>query len=1202
MAAFLKSNIKLLLVEDNPGDARLFTEMMKSANCNIDNVGSLSEAIKSAGEMEYDLVLLDLGLPDSKGLDTFKKFISEDPQTPVIVLTGNDDDELGTNLVKLGAQDFLVKGKFDDYILQKSISYSIDRFKTKKAIETKEAKFRQLIAKNADGMIVLDEHDKVVYLNEAAESLIGRKSHDIIGEEFKVIEANDDFTELNIYTPEQKYKTLQLNLYDSIWEDKPVKVASLRNITELRLNQERVEHLNQLLKTIGAINHLIVNEKNAEQLLSKAAELMTVRNYKTAWIGLINEENKLTDIFQSGFKKDLKNHREIFSDCHRLKCIKQTQESESIVVSIDTDSICAECPLETADEREGILAIKIAHEDKYYGLMVVSRSSFLMNIDEEEKLLAEIASDLGLALHTFDIEKRKKAAEEKLVESERFAKSTLDSISKNIAVINDDGEIIAVNKSWNDFAEENDGNKSAVSVGANYLDVCKQSAEKGDEIAGEVYEKITNIIQDKENSFSLEYPCHSPNEKRWFNLSVTRFKDEGPVRLVVSHDNITQLKLTTMKVIENEKRFRSLFNASPDIIAIQNFDREIIECNRIAEKVLGYSREDLLELTVQDIQKHYTDEELQLLTKILHQKDSIVFESTLLTKQGKEIPVEVNASVIDYLNKPAVLTISRDITERKEAQKAEEKNLQIARALYDMSKMVDLSEDRIMQNALELGVKFTESEGGYLHFLNNDKVSLNLFKWSESVHKICEAEKIEHYPLDEAGIWADCIRKGEPVIHNYYQKELERKGLPEGHFPVKRHMSVPIFEGDEIVAVAGVGNKEKEYTKNDSMTLSLFMNEMWKLIHRKQVAEQIKVSEERYRSLYENATIGIYRSTMDGKVMLANPAFLKMLGFNSLSEIQKVSVEQLYFDKEQFNEFRELIKNEGTVYGYESKLKKADGEIITMRESAKLVESGIEGDVIEGVVEDVTVEKQIREELILARDKAQISDKLKSEFLAQMSHEIRTPLNAMLSGIDFVEDETKDLISEEVAEIYSTINSSGNRIINTIQKILNMSELQAGSYEVVRSEFDFVKEIISPTISLYNKEIAQKNLKVDLKVTDETVVMTADRYSMNEIFTNIFDNAVKYTNKGSIEVEITKNEGKIGLRVKDTGIGISNEYLENIFDPFSQESQGYSRPYDGVGLGLALTKKYCEINGGEISITSTREVGTEVKVILPCGN
>ena len=125
--------------------------------------------------------------------------------------------------------------------------------------------------------------------------------------------------------------------------------------------------------------------------------------------------------------------------------------------------------------------------------------------------------------------------------------------------------------------------------------------------------------------------------------------------------------------------------------------------------------------------------------------------------------------------------------------------------------------------------------------MNENEKTIDLVSWSKGALKLCKAEKSSHYPIDQAGIWADSIRLRKPVVHNDYHRNQDKKGYPEGHFEVVRHLSVPIFDADAIVAVAGVGNKATPYDDSDLKQTHLFMSSMWAILKQKKAAEEIKI-------------------------------------------------------------------------------------------------------------------------------------------------------------------------------------------------------------------------------------------------------------------------------------------------------------------------------------------------------------------------
>lgn len=253
----------------------------------------------------------------------------------------------------------------------------------------------------------------------------------------------------------------------------------------------------------------------------------------------------------------------------------------------------------------------------------------------------------------------------------------------------------------------------------------------------------------------------------------------------------------------------------------------------------------------------------------------------------------------------------------------------------------------------------------------------------------------------------------------------------------------------------------------------------------------------------------------------------------------------------------------------------------------------------ERLKDDIKKREKTEQELLLAIEKAETSDKLKSEFLAQVSHEIRSPINSILSFSNLIKSELSDKVDDELKEGFNIISTSGTRITRTIDLILNMSEIQTNSYTPQFTQFDLIGDVLSPIVRDFKIQAGIKSLSIELidKITGSGSLINRDRYSVGQIFINLIDNAIKYTCEGGITVTANKLiDDKISISVIDSGIGISEDYMRNLFSPFSQEEQGYSRKYDGTGLGLALVKKYCEINNSEIEVISKKGEGTEMRI------
>ncbi|MGE5350735.1 MAG: sensor histidine kinase, partial [Acidobacteriota bacterium] len=251
-----------------------------------------------------------------------------------------------------------------------------------------------------------------------------------------------------------------------------------------------------------------------------------------------------------------------------------------------------------------------------------------------------------------------------------------------------------------------------------------------------------------------------------------------------------------------------------------------------------------------------------------------------------------------------------------------------------------------------------------------------------------------------------------------------------------------------------------------------------------------------------------------------------------------------------------------------------------------------------GIASDITNLKEAEEELIKAKEKAQEADRLKSEFLAQISHEIRTPINVILSYVSLLKEEMQQSLSEITEYSFNAIDNSGRRLIRTIDLILNMSDVQAGRYECLYEELDLEKDVLMHILHEFSSAADSRGLRIRFNKGHSIPKVKADSYTVGQIFINLIDNAIKYTPKGEIAVSLWEKDKEVYVEVADTGIGMSEEFMDKLFEPFVQEDTGYTRRFEGNGLGLALVKKYCELNNLEIHVRSQKGKGTAFTVVF----
>lgn len=278
--------------------------------------------------------------------------------------------------------------------------------------------------------------------------------------------------------------------------------------------------------------------------------------------------------------------------------------------------------------------------------------------------------------------------------------------------------------------------------------------------------------------------------------------------------------------------------------------------------------------------------------------------------------------------------------------------------------------DELLEETLNQAEKLTGSLIGFYHFVEDDQENLMLQNWSTRTKtEFCKAEgKGLHYPIDKAGVWVDCVRQRKAVIHNDYASLPHRKGMPEGHAAVNRELVVPVFRGNNIAAILGIGNKPADYDEKDIETVSLLAELAWEIAERKRVEEALKNSEERFRRLAENARDVIFRMSLpDGSYEYMSPAASELTGYTPTEFYHNPQLlrEFVHPDWSGYIEKEWLKILDGEIPAtYEFQIIHKKGEVRWVNQRNILVRDEYgRPKAIEGIVTDVTERKKIEEDL-----------------------------------------------------------------------------------------------------------------------------------------------------------------------------------------------------------------------------------------------
>jgi PAS domain S-box-containing protein len=665
--------------------------------------------------------------------------------------------------------------------------------------------------------------------------------------------------------------------------------------------------------------------------------------------------------------------------------------------------------------------------------------------------------------------------------------------------------------------------------------------------------------------------------------------DNEPQYLAGYTIDITERKLAEDTLRSSEERLKILFNYAPEAYYLSDLKGNFVDGNIAAEKLLGYDKTDLIGKSFLKLNLLSAKQILKaskLLALSLLGKPTGPDEFILNRKDGSKVTVEITTHPVKIKGQTLVLGIARDISERKRAEKAMQQASEnwnrTFQAMHSGIALLDASQKIIQTNrAFQNFVQANEKElpGQYsFPLISGGSVAESKAFEKMLITKACESEELTvngktfeilvDPVFDTEGNIAGAVqimnditqrKRDENIQHILYEitgTPMIEKSIGELLFIVRRELSKVLDTTNFFVAL--------HQPENNTLRKVIFEDEKDDFIEwdaQKSLSGQILKLGKPLLLTSEDET----RFAAENNIELLGSPAACWLGVPILNEEKTIGVMvvQSYTDEKAYDftaiRLLQLIAHELSI---------------------------------------IIERKKMIQDLVEAKEKAEESDRLKSAFLANMSHEIRTPMNGIMGFAELLKE--PKLTGEEQQLFIEMIEKSGERMLNIINDLINISKIESGQMDVHYSETN-INEQLEFLFNFFKLEAKQKKLQliVNCPLSNSQSVITTDKEKVYAILTNLIKNALKFTKSGSIEYGYQFAENKLIFYIKDTGIGIPQNKQNNILERFVQASPGITGGHEGAGLGLAISKAYVEMLGGEIWIESEEGKGTCFYFTLP---
>jgi len=432
----------------------------------------------------------------------------------------------------------------------------------------------------------------------------------------------------------------------------------------------------------------------------------------------------------------------------------------------------------------------------------------------------------------------------------------------------------------------------------------------------------------------------------------------------------------------------------------------------------------------------------------------------------------------------------------------------------------------------------------------------------------------------------------EPVRIDEYQKWLGRSAKYSG-VEVHSVMAAPLLIGHRLVGAFACVHDDpaRKFQPDDLRLLNLFAPQAAVAIENARLYTAAQRQKQYFEDLVLNNPVAIVVLDTAHDIVSCNPAFVRLYGYEQ-NEVVGRNLDDLISTETTRSEavaITQHVLQEGAVRSIGRRRRK-DGSVVDVEVLGVPVR--VEGQLVGlmGLYHDIT-------ELSRARKDAEEANSAKSQFLANMSHELRTPLNAIIGYSEMLEEETTELGHPELTPDLRRIRTAGKHLLALINDILDLSKIEAGKTELYLETFDvagMVEDVVTTV-----RPLVEKNANVLVVSAGAPGSIHADLTKVRQMLLNLLSNACKFTEHGTIRLEVERDAGDISFRVRDSGIGMTDVQLSRLFEAFAQAESSTSKRYGGTGLGLAISRRFARLMGGDITVASEPGQGSTFTIRLP---